>query len=89
MLECPDYTVHQHLKLGRRKFKESYTCFYINSQSRHKRKSAHTREASQVDSSEKFEETDTVFREFREVLIDHIERWFKNGLQYRNHLRSQ
>ena len=40
----------------------------------------HTREAVQVDGPQQIEELDTVLREVREVLVDHVQRAFKDVL---------
>ena len=40
-----------------------------------------SREAVQVDGTQKFEEADTVFRELGEVLVDHVKSWLEHSIQ--------
>ena len=40
-----------------------------------------TREAVEVDRSQQFEEASTMFRELGKVLVDHVERRLKHGIE--------
>lgn len=48
-----------------------------------------TREAVQVDSAEEFEESDTMLGEFGEVLVNHVQRWFKHSVEDGGNLRGE
>ena len=45
-----------------------------------------TREAIKVDGSQQFEEANTMLGEFCKVLVNHVERRFKDGIKNRRHL---
>ena len=48
-----------------------------------------TREAVKINRPQQLEEANTVFRELSEVLVDHVERWLKHGVQNSRHLGCQ
>jgi hypothetical protein len=48
-----------------------------------------TREAVQVDSTKKLEESDAMLREFGKVLVDHIQRRLEDGVQDGRNLRGK
>lgn len=51
--------------------------------------SEHTAETTAVDRSQKLKKANPMFREFREILIDHRQRGFKDEFQYRCDLARQ
>jgi hypothetical protein len=55
----------------------------------HQNSDCHTREAVHVDRSQKLEESNTMFRELRKVLVDHVERRLKDCLENRRDLRRE
>lgn len=89
MLDSPDDAVHEQLELRGWDGQERYRWKQKSAPSDYHNIVRHTWEAIQVDSPKQFEEADSMFREFGEVLVNHIKCWFKDCVQNGGNLRRE
>lgn len=82
MLDSPGDAVHKQLELIRWEGEQSWTAeLLLTRPAKITHQLKRTGETVQVDRPKEFEETDTVFWEFGEVLVYHAQRRFEHGFQ--------
>jgi hypothetical protein len=79
MFDSPDNAIHEQFELIGRDAQQRCGSTVIHR--RHRGAEVRTRETIQIDSTQEFEEPDTMFREFGKILIDHAQRGLEDRIQ--------
>ena len=84
MLACPHARIDDEFELSVVEFEKG--CTIVRKPFISGREEEPTREAMKIDGAEECEEFDSVLRELRKVLVDHLKRAFKDVLHDGRHL---